>query len=218
MKNIFLTIITTIILSISSAYAAPVTYKYQALVTFIEDRSGNLSQLELNSIVTGEFTYLSGQSPVFELFEADFFSFGTLLGASAEFAGVSATAGPGEAFLKETNASVQFGLRSNEAGDAGTGLGYDFTNWAFDFATSDKALFQNQMTPEELNLPDFDELKSFVFLGGTYLGNDFFAAQLTSLTRVTPVPVPATIFLLAGALGVLGCASRTRRISLASGR
>jgi len=200
------------------ANAATLTYAFEGRVTFGDS---NIPTVGPNELIQGTFTYdtaatqngFGGDSNTafFNYFAADSgvtfnFTVGDfvvtqdnnppqpqlipvfIVGNSVEIGGVEV----GDDFFRVT----QNGAVSN------TILGATVANFSLTLGDSSGTVFDSGLPPSALSLLDFDSsLISIGFTGSVFSG---LTGEITSLTPVQPVPLPAALPLLAGGLGVLG--------------
>ncbi len=220
MSTVSAALIAVGLIVFSSGTARALTYHFTATVSSLNDGIGQLGSIGLGvgSQVSGHFTYDPTALPSSTTATVgDYQSAVTNLTAS--FGGVTMSspgnniqtyndaAGTGDGFNLVVNTSA------TGNGDAGTGLGYDILESQVFLTSSNLSLYNSTSLPNSLTLSDFDNNAFFYFAGraaGSIVPRDQFVAQLTSLSQVAPVPLPGTVFLLLGALGILGVARRKK--------
>lgn len=202
------------------AQAAPVTYQFTANVTKVTNDIGLLGAVSAGDILTGKFSLDPSDTPTST--SGDTSSYVSPNSSfSATVSGVTISRKIDN--INVSNDSPFFYDRLDMFGggsdDSGTGLGYG--------SSSLSLLFRNQTNPDTLTSPsipsvfsfsDFDDKRNlalFYFTGfrspGDFTAWDGINADITSLQRVTPVPLPAGLPLLAVGIGLLGLAGRRHR-------
>lgn len=199
------------------AQAAPTTYRFTASVFFASNDVGLFGAVSIGDVVTGEFT-IDPSDVASAVFSDTSLYFSPNAHISASVSGIDiAKAG---SLIQVTDDSPfaydSFDLFGAGAGDAGTGLGYGRSSAGISFRNEvDPGTFTSLSIPSNLSLSDFEgrmnlALVSFNgFVSETELDRwDGFTADITSLERVTAVPLPAGLPLLALGLALLGTVRR----------
>lgn len=209
MRLNLLAIICVFLLTTVSAQAATVTYRFDGVVTRVDDLN-NYLDVSVGSTFSGKLSFdtetiveTSTRSWV-----TDYGNFSGNLGV--DFLGLSATT------------SLDHGQVVNYVDD-GLGIqGYttidtdpeiDLLSFFahFELFTRDNSLFDSGAWPDVLKFEDYDSRGLALELLPRAGGRISIDSELTSLERVSPVPLPAGITLLVAGLGFLGFAGWRKR-------
>lgn len=208
MRLNLLAIIAVFLLTAFSAQAATVTYRFDGVVTRVDDFY-NYVDFSVGSTFSGKLSF-DTESIVETSSRSWATDYGNFSGNLAvDFSGLS------------VNTSLDHGQVVNYVDD-GLGIqGYTTINTDpeinlmsffahFELFSRDSSLFDSGAWPDVLKFEDYDSrglaLELFPQAGGWVT----IDSELTSLERVSVVPVPAGIVLLLAGLGFLGFTGRRR--------
>jgi len=205
------------------AQAAPVTFQFTASVTKVTNDIGLLGALSAGDILTGIFSVDPSDTPSSTFGDSSTYS-SPNASLSATVSGITISRKIDQISVTNDSPTVYDRLDLSGGGndDSGTGLGYG--------SSSLSVLFQNQTNPDMLtsqsipsdfSFSDFDDKRNlalFYFTGyrtpGDFTAWDGINADITSLERVAPVPLPAGLPLLAAGVGLFGLVGwRRQRVS-----
>ena len=226
-SKLFLTAISAVVFGVAGvafmpADAASVTYSYSGVVDEIGiDSTGQIAAagITVGSTFTGSFEYDSNASPTSTTATQDDFS---LINIVAEFDnGISLSSGANQeiAVINDTkDVFLSFAPQF-----VSSSFQYDPVSHYFELKLSDStgSVFSSTDLPSTLNLSDFDG-RQFLFWGAnnkkgvTGTGRDRFSGTITSLTEISPVPLPPALPLFLTGLGGLGFFGWRRKHAIAA--
>lgn len=196
---------------VGAAVSAPVTYSFTAEIVSSSTNFVGLSKPAIGDDVFGQFTYDPEEVASNDHgYYADYINPAARI--SASFLGISTSSRA--THIQTFDDPVYWGdgmiINAHVTGANLLGV-YDVFAYQVVLLSANLSLQDRISLPKSLSLSDYEKDAYFWFFGENDSGVDTFRANLKSLNLVTPVPIPAALPLLAGAIGIFGVVGWRRK-------